>query len=196
MTASTRPADAVLRAGAAYLATQPFAGASLEALSRTSGIPLDEITRGFPTLHHLGTAILDHERKAILAVQARVKARSVEGPMVVLEAAFRSVGALLAKDVLVRAGVRLATEAREQFPERRLDPYAVWERFVHDLLGEAQASGALRAGVDVAGVSRLIVAAGMGTKDRLALHDRWEDAADELGHMTTTFAGLIVADRA
>ncbi|KJL19789.1 hypothetical protein RL72_02834 [Microbacterium azadirachtae] len=180
----------ILQAGASLLAVHPFAEVSLADLSVAAGLPLAQVERHFEDMHALGAAILDHERTAMSNMQTKVKG-DPSAPLADLRDAFRSVGQLLAADVVVRAGVKLAAEARHQFPERRLDPFRTWQNFVGERLRSAHEMGQLHDTADIEAIVRLIVAGGMGTKDLLAVHGTWSEAESRFDEMISTVLNLI-----
>jgi hypothetical protein len=84
-------------------------------------------------------AILDTERTSMRYIQAELTS-ATDVPSTKLVKAFTLVGRNLRDDVVVRAGVKLANDYREHFPERRLNPYATWRTFVQTQLRESQVS--------------------------------------------------------
>ena len=113
-----------------------------------------------------GTAILTYEGSTMRAAQQRA-AETTAAPLERLQLAFRLVGRNLAHDSIARAGIRIAAEAADCFPERKINPFRTWEKFVLRNLEEAQNLGHLRPDADINSVAWLFVAAGMGTKDLL-----------------------------
>lgn len=185
----TEERQSLLEAGAQLLAEKPYAAVTLQHIAVNSGTDIARVTGYFPTLHQLASSILDHERRSMHVVQHRVA--MLRDPVERLLLTFRWVGDNLANDIIVRAGVRLAAESRDAFPERRLDPFATWEGFVSDQLAVAQADGLLPAEVDAKALTWLLVAAAMGTKDLIAFRDRWSEAPQRLE--ATLSYGLILA---
>lgn len=176
---------------AATLLTQsPFATVTMKDIAVASGTPQASIEILFEDMHALGAAILDHERASMHAVQSRLS-RDPSHALEKLVLAFRLVGENLASDVIVRAGVRLAAESREHFPERRLDPFRTWEMFVTAQLVAARDAGLLKKPVDIAETVRVFVAVGMGTKDLLAFRDDWDHSAARLDAAARSIVDLI-----
>lgn len=101
-------------------------------------------------------------------------------PLERLQLAFRLVGRNLARDPIARAGIRIAAEAANCFPERKINPFRTWEMFVLRNLEEARTLGHLRPDVDIYSAAWLFVAAGMGTKDLLGFTGEWADAEERL----------------
>ncbi|SFR33819.1 DNA-binding transcriptional regulator, AcrR family [Microbacterium azadirachtae] len=185
----------ILESGASLLAARPFAEVSLADVSVATHMSLAHVERHFEDMHALGTAMLDHERSAMRSMQAKVKG-DPSAPLTDLRDAFRSVGQLLAEDVVVRAGVKLAAESRHHFPERRLDPFRTWQNFVDERLRRAHELGQLHDTADIEAIVRLIVAGGMGTKDLLAVHGTWSEAESRFDEMISAVLKLISAPSA
>jgi AcrR family transcriptional regulator len=180
----------VVLVAASRLARVPFAAVTFEDIAAESGLPQDYVQALFDDMHDVGAAILDHERTSMRAVQERV-ARDASDALEQLVLAFRLVGENLASDAVVRAGVRLAAESREHFPERRLDPFRTWEAFVTAQLTRARDAGLLKESVDIANTVWIVVAAGIGTKDLVAFQDAWDQAPVRLEAVVRNIVSLV-----
>jgi len=174
----------LLTIAANRLASIRYSEATLDDIASDAGLAVDDVLQVFPSMHMIGARILDHERLSMKRAQRNAFAEA-EDPLTRLVLAFRAVGENLANDIIVRAGVRIASESREFFPERRLDPFKTWEGFATTQMTDALASGALPADVDVSKAVRTIVTKGMEAKDLLAARDAW-DEAPELFERTVT----------
>lgn len=160
------------------LAEAPFSRVTLEQVrDRIGGEPAHGVSQGI-TMRDIASQILDYERQFMKTIQG--EAASQSDPIGRILTAFRLVGAHLDTDIIVRAGVRLASESREYFPERRLDPYSAWEKFIVNQVEIARVEKRMRLTVDSAALSRLIVHAGIGTKDFIFTHKTWSEASHEL----------------
>lgn len=184
------PRAVLLHVAASRLARAPLASVAIEDIALEAGLSLAVVQGMFPDMHELGAAVLDHERTSMRAVQERTS-RYTSDPLEQLVLAFRLVGENLANDVVVRAGVRIAGESREHFPERRLDPFRTWEAFVTTQLVRAHSAGLLKADIDIASTVWIVVAAGMGTKDLIAFHDAWAQAPKRLEAVVRNIVSLI-----
>jgi hypothetical protein len=112
-------------------------------------------------------------------------------PLDRIRLAFRSIGEVLANDVIVRAGTNIAAEARYAFPERRLDPSRTWEQFVSAELEQALAQRLVAHPLNAQATATLIVAAGLGTRDVLAIDNAWGDAPGRFESMIESILSLI-----
>lgn len=184
------PRTVVAHVAASRLARAPFAGVTIEDVAADAGLPLPYVRTLFADMHDIGAVVLDHERASMRAVQERVS-RDASDALEQLVLSFRLVGENLANDVVVRAGVRLASESREHFPERRLDPFRTWEAFVTAQLTRARDAGLLKKRVDIADMVWIVVAAGMGTKDLVAFQGAWDQAPARLEAVVRNVVSLI-----
>lgn len=170
----------LLEAGARILSTQPFITVSLGDVAAEASLSHTQVKRTFPLIRDVGTAILNYEGDSMREAQ-REAAKLSSSELGRLEAAFRLVGRNLASNVLVRAGVRIATESSTFFPERNINPFRTWEKFVVGHLEKAVQGGELLDNVSVPDAAWLFVSAGMGTKDLLSFTDDWASAEEQLG---------------
>ncbi|MFK4762060.1 hypothetical protein ACI3KS_14080 [Microbacterium sp. ZW T5_45] len=170
---------AILRAAGDRLAREPFSSVTLDLIAGDARLPSTDVRGMFRDMYEVGSAVLDHERASMHVVQER-SSGGTDNPLERLALAFRLVGENLANDIVVRAGVRIAAESRDYFPERRLDPFHTWETFVAAHLTQAYDRGLLRTDLNLSSTTWILVAAGMGTKDLLAFHGAWSDAAERL----------------
>lgn len=182
--------ERILRVAAARLSRVPFMTVSLDDVSEDAGLPAASVRELFTDMHGIGSAILDHERSSMRVVQKRLSQQNSD-PLDSLVLAFRLVGENLAGDIIVRAGVRMAAESRDFFPERQLDPFRTWEAFVAQHLTLAQEQGLLRADLDLPSSTWIMVAAGMGAKDLIAFHNSWRQAAAKLESTMRSLVKLV-----
>lgn len=171
--------EGLLRIAGEELARRPFAAVSLADLADAAGVSATEIERYFSDMTSVGDAILDRERSSMRDIMARLHVDTAR-PSQKLVRAFELVGMNLRRDPVVRAGVRIAAESRDDFPHRRLDPFATWQTFVVELLEAAVSAGELHVSAGLDQAARVLVAAGMGTKDLIAFHGSWETAPAQM----------------
>lgn len=182
----------VLTAAAHRFAVRPFAEVSMADVAHEAGVSVSDVSRYFGDTHAAAVAVLDHERASMHGIQ-RDLAHSEAGPLGRIVQAFRAVGANLAHDVVIRAGVCLAASSRHHFPERRLDPFGTWLSSIEGLLRRAQSAGELRGDVRPEPMAWAIVAAGMGTMDFARTQNRWAEIEDRLERTAQTMIDAIAA---
>ena len=156
------------------LSTGPLHHLTLPGLARASGVPEAQVRQHFASVRDVGAAALDHERSAMAAIQHHVQ-QSGQGPLDQIASAFHLVGVGLQRDVLMRAGVRLALESKAAFPERRLEPRRTWEGFLGERLDRARQLGLLLCDVDVQ--------AALQVRDSLVRYQTWSSAAAQMGQV-------------
>lgn len=184
---STHEKHEVLELAADVLTSQPYQTLTLEKVAEAVDLPYQVFVDTYATMHSLGTAILTYEGSTMRAAQQRAE-EITDAPLERLQLAFRLVGRNLAHDSIARAGIRIAAEAADCFPERKINPFRTWEKFVLRNLEEAQNLGHLRPDADINSAAWLFVAAGMGTKDLLGFTGEWADAEERL----STIAAIAI----
>lgn len=183
----------ILRAAAVRMARDAFAEVHYDDIARDVGLEPGEARSLFGDKAEIANAILDHERASMRTAMAEIIGQSIS-PLHKIIQAFESVGENCERDILVRAGVRLATESRQYFPHRRLDPFETWQAFVRSQLMHARGDGTLR-DVDIEDTVWVLVSAGMGAKALIALHDSWQKAGDRMADTARTLVRLITTSR-
>lgn len=172
---SVDASEIILQAAARLLSESPFASASISDVALAADVTEQYMRTHFSDLGAVGDAILDRERVSMHEIMIALR-HEPSSPLIKLVSAFERVGRNLRDDVVVRAGVRLASESRGSFPHRRIDPFATWRAFVLELLHEAVAEGEMEEITAVEEAARVVVAAGIGTKDLIAFHGTWDSA--------------------
>lgn len=179
-----------LEAAAELFSSVRYEDASLERIAQIAGVEPAELITVFPTLHAAGAAVLTAEGNSMREAMATARDMS-SNPLEILDHTFQLIGTNMAELKVVRAGMRLAAEARQHFPERRIDPYRTWHAFVSGELEAARNQGLLRNDIDIDSVTWLIVSAGMGTKDLVAFRDAWDEIAVRLSTTLSTVLQLV-----
>ncbi|GAA1370173.1 TetR/AcrR family transcriptional regulator [Brevibacterium luteolum] len=185
----------VLHAAADLFVEHSFPEVSMPDIATHAGVSLQAVLSAFPTVHDIGSAILDHERSRMHAIQNDIAQQDVPA-LEAIPLAFRLVGENLADDPIVRAGVCLASGARRFFPERRLDPFRTWRSYLSVLLETAREHGKLRDHVESREAAWLIVTAGMGTMDYCRTKNLWHEAPNELSQTARSMIQLMVPTHA
>lgn len=166
----------VLNAAAAVLETKPFETVTLKHICREiepSGESAPDLA-GY-SMQALGAEILTLEGDSMRQAMSRAS-RDAQDPLDRLRLAFRYVGEHLAEQSIVRAGVRIAGESYHCFPERKIDPFRTWRRFIIKALREAQDSATILPGTNIDDVAWILTASGLGTKDLLFFTGEWNRA--------------------
>lgn len=169
----------LIGAAAEILEAQRYDTVTLQNIADAAGVDVMLVTSEFSSMHQVGSAILDAESASMRTAQ-RIAAAKSDDPSVVLLHTLQLVGENIASNPVVRAGMRLAAESRDHFPERNIDPYRTWHGFVSGQLDRAHEQGQIRSDVDINALTWLLVTAGMGTKDILAFRNAWGETPSRL----------------
>lgn len=165
----------ILRAAAEVLASRPYETVSLGDVANRAGFSEPAVMTFFRSMHSVGEAVLTYEGQSMREAQRRASAEE-QDPLKRLCLAFRLVGENLASDIVVRAGIRIAGESHHCFPERKINPFRTWERFVSSSLGEARTMGLVSPDSPTEDTAWLLTAVGLGTKDLLTFTGEWSQA--------------------
>lgn len=184
------PEQEFLGVAGELLSVRPFASVSMADVAEAARVSMSELESRFPDMTSIGDAVLDRERFSMRQVMDQLRAEPLTSSQKLIRA-FEGVGANLRFDPVVRAGVRIAAESRDYFPHRRLDPFATWQAFVVDLLESATTAGELRISAELDEAARVLVAAGMGTKDLIAFHGTWETAPAQMASTARIIVGYM-----
>ncbi len=182
----------LLSAGATLLAEKPLVEVDLPGVASVAGVTVQQLRRVYPSVADLSVDVLDHERASMrAAIQALLESDASSLQKVV--DAFEMVGRNCANDIVVRAGVRLAAESRHHFPDRALNPFETWHRFVVGQLLQARHEGSVACELDIDSVASVIVMAGLGTRDQIQTRGSWSDAAAEMRQTGQVIVQLVSA---
>lgn len=190
MTSDIDVRTALVRTAADLFLEKPYLTVDVADVAVRAGIRAEHALSLFPDTHAVATAVLDLERAGMREVRTVVEHHP--GPVVeLIPMALRMVGENLAQNLVIRAGVTLAAEARRHFPERPLDPFRTWMAFLGQQLGLAQEQGELCDGVDLEAAAWLITSSGMGTMDFVRTRGLWSEAPNLLWQTAHDVCGLV-----
>lgn len=172
--------ELILEAAAEILSRIRYLDVSLEHVAAAAGLPVHDVQPYFRDIRDIAIAILDAEGASMRHAQ-EIAYRHWKGqPLEVLRHTFRLVGQNMATVPIVRAGMRIAAESLEQFPERNIDPYRTWRSFVLTQLSDARGLGMIEPKINIEAVAWLLVSAGIGTKELVSITGKWADASKRL----------------
>ncbi|MGO4583792.1 TetR family transcriptional regulator [Arthrobacter sp. 2RAF6] len=177
----------ILEAASQILAARPYTEVTLERIADLAGVTTGIVETTFGDVQGIATAVLDAESASMRHAQ-QAALEETGHPIDVLRRTFRYVGLNIATKPIVRAGIRIAAESREYFPERAIDPFQTWQKFIHSQLSLAKRRDLLRPEIDIDAVTWLLVSAGLGTKELARLHNDW----DQFGHRLEAVLGVVL----
>jgi len=181
----------ILEAAAVILIDNTYAGVSFGRIAEGAGLEPEALAAVFPSMRDIASAILDEEGRSMRQAQRASAFLAKDNPLDALRVTFHAVGLNIETQPMVRAGIRIAAESHEMFPERRIDPYRTWEEFVTGRLGLALERGMLKPGVDIPATSWLLVSAGLGTKELMRFQNTWDQITKRLDATVDCVLGLI-----
>ena len=179
----------VMEAAALILIDNAYADVSFSSIAEHAGMGPEALVTVFPSMRDIASAILDEEGRSMRQAQRDSALLANENPLIALRATFHAVGVNIETQPMVRAGIRIAAESHEMFPERRIDPHRTWGKFVTGQLVSAQERGMLRPGVDVAAISWILVSAGLGTKELM----RFQNTLDQISKRLDATVDCVLA---
>jgi len=179
----------VMEAAALILVDNAYADVSFSSIAEHAGMGPEALAAVFPSARDIASAILDEEGRSMRQAQSDSALLANENPLIALRATFHAVGLNIETQPMVRAGIRIAAESHEIFPERRIDPYRTWGKFVTGQLVSAQERGMLRPGVDITATSWLLVSAGLGTKELM----RFQNTLDQISKRLDATVDCVLA---
>ena len=154
--------ERVLEGAARVFARVGFAGASLSDITAEAGTSKGALYFHFTSKEHIARAIVDHEQNLAKESATTVIAAAASP----LEAAMGLCGdfaRLVASDPIIRAGVRLTSEAGE-FDPPLTSPFEDWFVALEQLFAAAVATGQARADLDVPTFVRFAIPAFTGVQ--------------------------------
>lgn len=187
--ANELPAN-LLEAAGRQFASRGYDAVSMSDIADEAGVSLAEVTDTFPSVREAAIAVLTAEGNSMREAQ-RVASAESDDPLRVLERTFALVGANMANSLVVRAGMRLAAESRQHFPERNIDPYRTWSAFLRNQLEKADQSGSVRPGLDIDAVAWAWVAAGIGAKELISFQDAWPEAEKRFASVARLLVDIV-----
>jgi len=179
----------IMEAAAVILVDNAYADVTFSSIAEHAGMGPEALAAVFPSMRDIASAILDEEGRSMRQAQRDSASLANEYPLDALRATFHAVGLNIETQPMVRAGIRIAAESHEMFPERRIDPYRTWGEFVTGQLVSAEERGMLKPGVDITAISWILVSAGMGTKELM----RFQNTLDQISKRLDATVDCVLA---
>ncbi|KAA2264902.1 TetR/AcrR family transcriptional regulator [Solihabitans fulvus] len=154
--------EVILQAAAEEFDRVGYAGAPLSAILERGGLTKGAFYFHFSSKEALAEALVRAQDEAWPSVRREWLARRLD-PLRTLVGIVNEVVGLLARDVVLRAGMRLVEE-ESAAPVGLPVPAWDWQRVFEDLLDEAMRCGQLRADADPCEAARVLRGAVMGAR--------------------------------
>ncbi|MFI9813054.1 ScbR family autoregulator-binding transcription factor [Saccharothrix variisporea] len=154
--------EAILRAAAEEFDRVGYDAAPLSAILERSGVTKGAFYFHFTSKEALAAAIVQIQDDTWPRLADRWRDRAID-PLSTLVGLFDEAVSLLSRDVVLRAGVRLAADRELGYPGLA-SAHLRWEKVLADLLAAAGDAGQLRSGVDPEAAARMLTSAALGAR--------------------------------
>lgn len=164
--------DAIVEGAAKVFARLAYAEARLRDISEESGISEGALYFHFGTKTEIAAAVLSAQQDRMTAVLTEV----MDGPGTALDkltSLARRLADLIATDVIVQGGIRLAGQPSAEPIEGAREPYFEWIRIGQTLIAAGIDDGSIRADTDVDSAAELVNALFVGSQMLAGLADSW-----------------------
>lgn len=171
--------DALLLAAAAVFSRQSYADARLKDISAESGISDGSLYFHFGNKNEIATAVLAAQQERMTAILTRVIAGPGDGLGKLVRVA-DGLAALIATDVIVQAGIKLASQPTPELEAAAHDPYAEWVRIARTLIDQGIEDGSIIATVDVEAAAEFVNSVFVGAQVLSEFSDSWTSLPDRV----------------
>ncbi|CCH35376.1 ScbR family autoregulator-binding transcription factor [Actinosynnema sp. NPDC047251] len=154
--------EAILRAAAEEFDRLGYEGAPLSVILDRSGVTKGAFYFHFTSKQALASTIVQVQDDAWPVLARAWLGRGLD-PLRTMVGMFDEAVVLLSRDVVLRAGVRLAADRELGYPGLA-SAHLRWEKVLADLLFAARDEGQLRPGVDPESAARAVTAAALGAR--------------------------------
>ncbi|MGM1061055.1 ScbR family autoregulator-binding transcription factor [Saccharothrix sp. Mg75] len=154
--------DAILRAAAEEFDRLGYEGAALSAVLDRGGVTKGAFYFHFASKEALAAVLVRLQEELWPRLAGEWRARGLD-PLSTAVGLVQDAAERLSRDVVLRAGVRLAADRELDHPGLAAS-HLRWEAVVGELLGDARAEGLLLAGVDPAAAARALCSAALGAR--------------------------------
>ncbi|MEU9304440.1 ScbR family autoregulator-binding transcription factor [Streptomyces sp. NPDC048269] len=155
---AARTREALIRAAAEIFAEEGFVTASIATISRKAGVSAGGLHFHFGSKTELAEAVQGRAVEAVRRITAAAPGRS-GGALQLLIDGVHGLAALLAHDVVVRAGFGLCADWRR---DTGCDLRRIWQGWVQDVFRAAERDEQLADGVSAEDAALAVVAATVG----------------------------------
>lgn len=184
--------EALLVGAAAVFARVSYGEARTRDIAAESGISEGAMYFHFGTKADVANAILQLQQERMSEVLAKVQKGS--GPVAdKLERLMTQLAKLIARDEVVQAGIRLASQPSDDLADNAAAPYFEWVQTARELLAKGIEDGSIRADIDVDREAELLNAAFVGTQVLSGLADSWASFPKRLKRVLPLLLGSLRA---
>jgi AcrR family transcriptional regulator len=184
---SERTREHILRTAAREFATRGYAGTSLNAIVRTSGLTKGAFYHHFASKQELALATFRHEQLRLIEAVAPAAEGNGDIPSALREL-FRARARVLQEDPSTRAVLTLGAEFRANPDPTFVDQQEAAFELLAGLVGRGQREGSLRSDVDPRAAAELLFAAMVGMDDV----SRFMSGLEDLGSRSDLLLELLI----
>jgi AcrR family transcriptional regulator len=170
--------EAILRAAAEEFDRLGYDRASLTAVLARSGLTKGAFYFHFASKEAVATALVEGQDNLWAVMRATWDVRPLD-PLCKLVGMVVESAELMAADVTLRAGVRLAADREVGYPGVP-SAHVAWEQIIETYLTAARDAGSLRADVDPPGLARTVCASTLGARLISSATNRCADFPDRV----------------
>ncbi len=164
--------DALLEAAAQVFARLAYAEARLRDISEQSGISEGALYFHYGTKREIAAAVLAAQQERMTTVLTDVLESSSSGLDKLRSLAAR-LAELIANDVIVQGGIRLAGQPNPELVDQAREPYFEWIRIGRSLILEGIDDGSIRPETNVESAAEIVNALFVGSQMLSGLSDSW-----------------------
>lgn len=184
--------DALLKGAATVFSRVSYAEARLRDISEESGISEGALYFHYGTKNEIACAVLSAQQERMTAVLTEVLA-DTENALRKLSRLAHGLGQLIADDVVVQAGIRLAGQPNAEVAATAHEPYFEWVRIACALIKEGIADGSIRKDVDVDGAAEFINSLFVGSQMLSGFADSWKSLPRRLKALESFWIEVLEA---
>lgn len=184
--------EALLLGAARVFARLSYHQARLKDIAAESGISEGALYFHFGNKDQIATALLDLQQERMTAVLTAALAGPEDG-LDKLCSVIRGLGALMAADEVVQAGIVLSREPTPELQGDAHDPYFEWIRIARTLLQLGIDDGSVSASIDVDTSAQFLNYVFVGAQVIAGMADGWASLPDRLATSERVIRSLLAS---
>lgn len=164
---------ALIEASARVFARMEYDKAKLKDISEEAGISLGSLYFHFGNKDDVASAVLDEQQLRMNAVLSEVSEETHEHSLSRLLALLDGMAALIARDAMVQAGIRLVSSLPDELQARGYGDYDAWQRVTMRIIVEGVADGSVSSPRPVEELAEILNEIFVGAQVMAGMQDAW-----------------------
>lgn len=164
--------EALLDGAAEVFSRMSYAEARLRDISEASGVSEGALYFHYGNKRDIATAVLSAQQERMSRVLTDVLT-GTDNSLGKLTQLTKGLAELIARDVVVQGGIRLATQPNVEVAATAREPYFEWIKIARALIQQGVADRSIREDVDVDSAAEFINALFVGSQTLSGLADHW-----------------------